>query len=65
MTGVQTCALPISERLAARASAAGVDVTYTRWPRMWHDFALQPGTLAAADSALSQAAWFVEAVTGP
>jgi len=43
---------------------AGVDVTYTRWPRMWHDFALQPGLLAAADSALAQAAWFVQTVTG-
>jgi epsilon-lactone hydrolase len=50
---------PDAELLAASASAAGVDVTYTRWPRMWHDFALQPGTLAAADSALAQAAWFV------
>ena len=29
-----------------------------KWPRMWHDFALQPGLLAAADSALAQAAWF-------
>src|ERR1700730_3073827 len=55
---------PDAELLAARASAAGVDVTYTRWPRMWHNFALQPGLLAAADSALSQAAWFVETVTG-
>jgi epsilon-lactone hydrolase len=55
---------PDAECLAARASAAGVDVTYTRWPRMWHDFALQPGLLAAADSALSQAAWFVETMTG-
>ena len=55
---------PDAERLAASASAAGVDVTYTRWPRMWHDFALQPGLLAAADSALAQAAWFVDTVTG-
>ncbi len=55
---------PDAELLAARASAAGVDVTYTRWPRMWHNFALQPGLLAAADSALAQAAWFVETVTG-
>jgi acetyl esterase/lipase len=55
---------PDAEQLAASASAAGVDVTYTRWPRMWHDFALQPGLLAAADSALSQAAWFVQTVTG-
>ena len=50
---------PDAELLAASASAAGVDVTYTRWPRMWHDFVLQPGLLAAADSALAQAAWFV------
>jgi acetyl esterase/lipase len=50
---------PDAEHLAASASAAGVDVTYTRWPRMWHDFALQPGLVRAADSALSQAAWFV------
>jgi epsilon-lactone hydrolase len=55
---------PDAAGLAASASAAGVDVTYTRWPRMGHDFALQPGLLAAADSALSQAAWFVETVTG-
>ena len=37
---------PDAELLAASASAAGVDVTYTRWPRMWHDFALQPGLVA-------------------
>jgi len=54
---------PDAERLAALASDVGVDVTLTRWPRMWHDFALQPGLLAAADSALDQAAWFVEKVT--
>jgi epsilon-lactone hydrolase len=54
---------PDAARMASSASAAGVDVTYTRWPRMWHDFALQPGLLAAADSAVSQAAWFVRAVT--
>jgi epsilon-lactone hydrolase len=54
---------PDAELLAASASARGVDVTYTRWPRMWHDFVLQPGLLAAADSALAQAAWFVRKVT--
>jgi hypothetical protein len=26
---------------------------------MWHDFVLQPGMLAAADSAVAQSAWFV------
>jgi len=55
---------PDAERLAASASAAGVDVTYTRWPGMWHDFVLQPGLVAAADSAVAQAAWFVQTVTG-
>ena len=30
---------------------------------MWHDFVLQPGLLAAADSAADQAAWFVGTVT--
>jgi acetyl esterase/lipase len=55
---------PDAERLAGSASAAGTDVTYTRWPGMWHDFVLQPGLVAAADSAVAQAAWFVENVTG-
>jgi epsilon-lactone hydrolase len=54
---------PDAASLAARASAAGVDVTYTRWPGLWHDFVLQPGLLAAADSALAQSAWFVRKVT--
>jgi hypothetical protein len=30
---------------------------------MWHDFMLQPGLLAAADSALAQASWFVSEMT--
>jgi epsilon-lactone hydrolase len=54
---------PDAELLAASAAAAGVDVTYTRWPRLWHDFALQTGMLAAADSALAQASWFVSKLT--
>jgi len=53
---------PDAAALAASA-AAGTDVTYTRWPHMWHDFALLPGLIAAADSALSQAAWFVTTTT--
>jgi len=61
--GTDELLAPDAELLAASASAAGVDVTYTRWPRMWHDFALQPGLLAAADSALAQASWFVRKVT--
>jgi acetyl esterase/lipase len=54
---------PDAELLATSASAAGTDVTYTKWPNMWHDFALLPGLVAAADSALSQSAWFVTTVT--
>ena len=54
---------PDAADLAASASAAGVDVSYTKWPRVWHDFVLLPGLAAAADSALSQAAWFVRRVT--
>jgi acetyl esterase/lipase len=50
---------PDAASLAESAHSAGADVTYTKWPNMWHDFALQPGMLAAADSALEQAAWFV------
>jgi monoterpene epsilon-lactone hydrolase len=61
--GTEELLAPDAGLLAASASAAGVDVTYTRWPRMWHDFALQPGLLAAADSALAQASWFVTKVT--
>jgi epsilon-lactone hydrolase len=57
--GTDEMLAPDAEALAASASGSGVDVTYTRWPRMWHDFALQPGLLAAADSAVAQAAWFV------
>jgi monoterpene epsilon-lactone hydrolase len=54
---------PDSRLLAASAQAAGVDVTYTRWPGLWHDFVLQAGLLAAADSAVAQAAWFVRKTT--
>jgi acetyl esterase/lipase len=61
--GTDELLAPDAERLTARAAAAGVDVTLTKWPRMWHDFALQPGLLAAANSALAQAAWHVTQVT--
>jgi acetyl esterase/lipase len=54
---------PDAELLATSAAKASVDVTYTRWPNMWHDFALLPGLLSAADSALTQATWFVKTVT--
>jgi epsilon-lactone hydrolase len=63
--GTDDLVAPDSENLAARAEAAGVDVTYSRWPGMWHDFVLQPDIVAAADSALTQAAWFVARVSAP
>jgi acetyl esterase/lipase len=62
--GTDELLAPDAEQLASRAAAAGVDVTYTRWPRMWHDFVLQAGLVAAADSAVAQAAWFTSKVTG-
>jgi epsilon-lactone hydrolase len=58
-SGTDEMLAPDAESLAASAAGSGGDVTCTRWPRMWHDFALQPGMLAAADSAVAQAAWFV------
>jgi acetyl esterase/lipase len=60
--GTDDLLAPDAELLAESADAAGVDVTYTKWPDMWHDFALQPGMLSAADSAMEQAAWFVARV---
>lgn len=52
-----------AQLLAAAGSAAGIDVTCSLWPGMWHDFPLQAGLVAAADSAVAQAAWFVRSVT--
>jgi epsilon-lactone hydrolase len=60
--GTDDLIAPDSANLAVRAETAGVDVTYSRWPGMWHDFTLQPDIIAAADSALAQAAWFVARV---
>ena len=57
--GTSELLAPDAGLLAASAEAARVDVTYTRWPRMWHDFPLYAGVLAAADSAVAQAAWFI------
>jgi monoterpene epsilon-lactone hydrolase len=62
--GTDELLAPDAGLLAASASAAGAEVTYTRWPRMWHDFPLQAGLLAAADNAVAQAAWFVSQVAG-
>jgi epsilon-lactone hydrolase len=61
-SGTDDLVAPDAGNLAVRAAAAGVDVTYSRWPGLWHDFALQPDITAAAGSALAQAAWFIAAV---
>jgi acetyl esterase/lipase len=62
-SGADDLLAPDAESLAASAGAAGVDATYTSWPGLWHDFPLQAGMLAAADSAVAQAAWFIRQVT--
>jgi acetyl esterase/lipase len=62
-SGADDLLAPDAEFLAGSAGAAGVDATYTRWPGLWHDFPLQAGMLAAADSAVAQAAWFIRRVT--
>jgi acetyl esterase/lipase len=63
--GTHDLVAPDGARLAVRAAAAGVDVTYSRWPGLWHDFTLQPDLTAAGDSALAQAVWFVARVAAP
>jgi len=63
-SGADDLLAPDAERLAVRAKDAGTDVTYTRWPGLWHDFVLQPDLVAAADSALTQASWFVTRLSG-
>ena len=62
--GADELLAPDAAHLAATASAAGVTVSYTSWPRMWHDFALQPDILAAARDALAQQAWFIRTHNG-
>jgi len=57
--GADDLLAPDSERLADRARAAGVEVTCTSWPGMWHDFMLLAGLIAAADPAVRQAADFI------
>lgn len=60
--GTDDLVAPDAQHLAARARAASVDVTSTRWPRLWHDFPLQPGLTADADAAITQAASFIARV---
>lgn len=45
-----------AERLALMAAASGADLQLVLAPGMWHDFAMQAGLVAAAGSAVRQAA---------
>jgi monoterpene epsilon-lactone hydrolase len=60
--GTDDLVAPDARRLEARARAAGVDVTASRWPRLWHNFPLQPDLLAVADVAVTEAASFIARV---
>jgi acetyl esterase/lipase len=60
--GTDDLVAPDADRLAARAEAAGVDVTSSLWPGLWHDFTLQPDITAAADAALDETAAFLARV---
>jgi epsilon-lactone hydrolase len=57
--GADDLLAPDAERLAARAAAADLDISYSQWPGMWHDFALQPDLVTAAARAVTEAASFV------
>jgi epsilon-lactone hydrolase len=61
--GTDDLVAPDSVKLADRAAAAGVDVTSTRWPGLWHDFTLQPDITTSAGRALDQAAAFITRVS--
>jgi acetyl esterase/lipase len=52
-----------SIRYARAVREAGGDVTLSIGNRLWHDFPMQAGMLAAADAAVRQAASFVAQVT--
>lgn len=41
--GTKELVAPDADQLATSAAAAGVDVTYTRWPGMWHAWPLNQG----------------------
>jgi cation diffusion facilitator CzcD-associated flavoprotein CzcO/acetyl esterase/lipase len=51
--GTHDILLSDSERLAERAREAGVDVGYSAYDEMWHDFQLGAGLLREADQALA------------
>jgi cation diffusion facilitator CzcD-associated flavoprotein CzcO/acetyl esterase/lipase len=50
--GTHDLLLSDSDRFADRARAAGVEIGYTRFAGMWHDFQLGAGLLREADEAM-------------
>jgi cation diffusion facilitator CzcD-associated flavoprotein CzcO/acetyl esterase/lipase len=51
--GTHDILLSDSDRFAERARAAGVDVGFTRFEGMWHDFQIAAGLLREADQAMA------------
>lgn len=51
--GTHDLLLDDSDRFAERARAAGVDVGYSRFEGMWHDFQIAAGLLREADEAMA------------
>jgi Esterase/lipase len=54
--GTHDLLLSDSELFAERARAAGVDVGYSRFEGMWHDFQISAGLLREADEAMADLA---------
>ena len=54
--GTHDLLLSDADLLAERAQAAGIDVGYTRFEGMWHDFQLGAGLLREADEAMADLA---------
>jgi len=59
--GSEEILLSDSERLAARAMAAGVPLTLRCYEGLWHDFQLHAGVFAPADAALDEMGGFLRA----
>jgi cation diffusion facilitator CzcD-associated flavoprotein CzcO/acetyl esterase/lipase len=60
--GTHDILLSDSDRLAERARAAGVDVGYSRFEGMWHDFQLGAGMLREADEAMADLGGALEGI---
>jgi cation diffusion facilitator CzcD-associated flavoprotein CzcO/acetyl esterase/lipase len=54
LTGERELLVSDSDRFVERAGAAGVAVTYHRWPEMWHNFPIFAGLLRQADEAVDR-----------